>query len=38
MHLQPLFNLYIIENANFVLIAPCQVQGHCNALLNAALY
>ena len=29
---------YNLENANSVLIAPCQVIGHPNVLLNTALY
>ena len=30
-------NLYVLETL-IVMITPCQIKGHCNALLNAALY
>ena len=36
--MQRLINLYILENTNSILIAPCQVKVDPSALLHAALY
>ena len=37
-HLHCLINIHTLADANYALIAPCQVKGHLSVLLNTCLY